>query len=815
MRNCISVNIPVVILTTLITALLFIAGYHRLEIDADIIGTLPQGDPVIADARYVIQNHPIQDQVVIDLGSAKADRDMLVRAAARIEDRLRESGLFEQVGMEEMRSLVPQLMIYIMDHLPVMFSQEALKRDIEPLLEPIRIRTKLREHLTQLAAMEGIGQARMIAVDPLGIKDRVMARLVHLALSANARIYKDYPLSMDGRHLLITARPAKSGTDSRFARRVTQLFASLQKEIDEKYLAAGHELTLTPMGAYRAALDNETKARGDIQRAVILATVGVALLLLAAFPRPYIGILALLPALAGSVAAFFIYSLFHPSISMLTLGFGGAIISITVDHGIIYLLFLDRPYTTRGVEAAHEVRAIGMLATLTTVGAFGALSFSGFPILAQVGQFAAMGIAFAFIFVHTVFPLIFPQMPPARRQSQPVLQKITHLLATKGGPSKAYIALGLAVVMLFFAKPRFYIDLSSMNSVSDETRKAEQLLATVWGDIFSNIHLVTVCADMAALHQTGDRLAQMLETDMASGVLASGFHPAMIFPGKARCRANLDAWRAFWQGDRKTDVVKTIRTAARELGFADNAFEPFFQSLDENHCPPPESDAPFYKLLGVSKHPDTGQWMQYTSLTPGDQYRAAQFYRRYVSDSVKVFDPQYFSQKLGAFLSTTFSKMVLMIAISVTILLALYFRNWKLTVIALLPLGFAFVCTLGALNLMGRPLDIPSLMLAIVILGMGIDYSLFFVRAHQRYGDPAHPSAGLIHMGVLLASASTLIGFGSLGLAQHALLRSAGLTTLLGIGFAVVGAFMLLPPLLTHVLGNKARVADLKSKKRS
>ncbi|MCP3967065.1 MAG: MMPL family transporter, partial [Lentisphaerae bacterium] len=141
----------------------------------------------------------------------------------------------------------------------------------------------------------------------------------------------------------------------------------------------------------------------------------------------------------------FVYSLFHPSISMLTLGFGGAIISITVDHGIIYLLFLDRPHETSGSKVAHEVRAIGLLATLTTVGAFSALSFSGFPILAQVGQFAALGIALAFIFVHTVFPLIFPTMPPARRQIKPFLQRVTDALALKGGKTKAYIALGLAL----------------------------------------------------------------------------------------------------------------------------------------------------------------------------------------------------------------------------------------------------------------------------------------------------------------------------------------------------------------------------------
>ena len=117
----------------------------------------------------------------------------------------------------------------------------------------------------------------------------------------------------------------------------------------------------------------------------------------------------------------------------------------------------------------------------------------------------------------------------------------------------------------------------------------------------------------------------------------------------------------------------------------------------------------------------------------------------------------------------------------------------------MLPIGFAFISTLGTLTLMGRPLDIPGLMLSVIIIGMGIDYSLFFIGAYQRYGDPLHPSYGLIRLAVFMASASTLIGFGILCTAEHTLLRSAGLTSLLGIGYAAVGAFVILPPVLNHL----------------
>jgi hypothetical protein len=91
-------------------------------------------------------------------------------------------------------------------------------------------------------------------------------------------------------------------------------------------------------------------------------------------------------------------------------------------------------------------------------------------------------------------------------------------------------------------------------------------------------------------------------------------------------------------------------------------------------------------------------------------------------------------------------------------------------------------------------------MLAIIVVGMGIDYSLFFVRSYQRYGDAAHPYFGLIRMTVFLAGASTIIGFGVLCTAQHSLLRSAGITSLLGIGYSLIGAFVILPPLLKYRL---------------
>jgi len=114
----------------------------------------------------------------------------------------------------------------------------------------------------------------------------------------------------------------------------------------------------------------------------------------------------------------------------------------------------------------------------------------------------------------------------------------------------------------------------------------------------------------------------------------------------------------------------------------------------------------------------------------------------------------------------------------------------------LLPLSFAFVCTLGTLGVMGRPLDIPALMLSVVILGMGVDYTLFMVRGYQRYRRFDHPHFSVVRTAIFMAAASTLVGFAVLLGADHNLLKSAGLISFYGIGYCLAGALLILPPLL-------------------
>ncbi|MBS3731860.1 MAG: MMPL family transporter [Desulfobacterales bacterium] len=777
-----------------------VISLFNLRFETDIISSLPRGNAVIDQGAYVLEHHPYQNRIFIDLALDEKNPDKLVAAAETLETRLQKSRVFQTVGTREMGRLFPKLMAHVTENLPVLFTAEELENEIAPILQEGRVKQRVRENLSGLFTMDGMGRSDLAVKDPLGLSGRVLEKLKHLVPAQEIRFYKGQLLSADGRHLLVIANPKKAGTGAKPAHEIDETIEEATRVLKQKYRDTEADFTVTPVGAYRAVIDNETTARTDTKTALFFATLGIACLLMLAFPRPYIGLLAFLPAVFGTVCALAFYSIWHSSISVMTIGFGAAIISITVDHGISYLLFLDQPHETKGKAVSREVRAVALLAALTSVGAFFMLSFSGFPVLGEIGQFAAFGIAFSFIFVHSCFPLLFPRLKAARRPGGFFLQSAVDRISG-GGMYKPALALVFVAVMAIFADPNFNLDIAEMNTVKKQTIAAEKRISEVWGQqLFDKVYLMAEAPNLRSLQEQSDRLARSMDGEIEAGTLSAAFSPAVVFPGKQRCQNNLAAWKKFWQDHDRKGMEKEIRRAAFALGIPGSAFSGVYKA-GKSPCNGGLAIAPeFREMLGIHYFPEADSWMLFSALTPGPEYDPEAFFSTYSDKKqVRVFDPNYYSRIISEFLSQTFVRMLIVIGISVTLLLLLFFMDPVLTGIALLPIGFSLICTLGVLSLIGLPLNIPGLMLSVVVVGMGLDYSLYMVRAFQRYRDEHHPYQAHIRMTVFLAGVSTLIGFGTLAMGEHNLMKSMGQVLVIGIAFVMAGAFSLLPPSLRYL----------------
>lgn len=268
--NSIKINYKYLFITLCILLVFLYISIRRLTLDTDIGRSLPKNDPVIGDALYLIKHHPIQDQIAIDIGLNSENPDMLVEISRDVEKKLFSSGLFKKIGMNDIQTVIPELVFNVVDRFPYLFSQKELTKSVEPLLSAKVINNLIEGNSLKLMNLEGFGQSELISKDPIGLKELVLGRMKALIPSGNSKIYKECLISSDNRHVLLTAVPSEPGTDTRQARALTALMLSIGEDLNNKYSRTGNTITVTPVGAFRAALDNETMVRNDSNRSLPL-----------------------------------------------------------------------------------------------------------------------------------------------------------------------------------------------------------------------------------------------------------------------------------------------------------------------------------------------------------------------------------------------------------------------------------------------------------------------------------------------------------------------------------------------------------------
>jgi hypothetical protein len=183
----------------------------------------------------------------------------------------------------------------------------------------------------------------------------------------------------------------------------------------------------------------------------------------------------------------------------------------------------------------------------------------------------------------------------------------------------------------------------------------------------------------------------------------------------------------------------------------------------------------------------------------GPSYQASRFADHAQAAGFAVFDGAHFGEGLNEFLGTAFKRMLLIVAPFVLIAVGLSFQNLRLVLLVLFPVVLSLIATLGTFGLLERPIDIPGLMIAVVVLGMGTNFSVYLVHAHQRYPDASHPIHDSVRIAALLDGGATVLGMGVMAASSHVAAQGAGLSGLLGIGFSLFGALVLLPPILQAV----------------
>ncbi|MAT95007.1 MAG: hypothetical protein CME59_20755 [Halioglobus sp.] len=141
--------------------------------------------------------------------------------------------------------------------------------------------------------------------------------------------------------------------------------------------------------------------------------------------------------------------------------------------------------------------------------------------------------------------------------------------------------------------------------------------------------------------------------------------------------------------------------------------------------------------------------------------------------------------------------------LAILVMFLLLFRSLSLSLVALAPNMLAAGLVLGIMGALGIPLDIMTITIAAIVVGIGVDDCIHYVHRYLRefpvdrdYRATMHRCHNSIGRAMYYTTLTVVIGFSTLTLSNFNPSLYFGLLTVLAMVAAVLGALLLLPRLI-------------------
>ena len=147
--------------------------------------------------------------------------------------------------------------------------------------------------------------------------------------------------------------------------------------------------------------------------------------------------------------------------------------------------------------------------------------------------------------------------------------------------------------------------------------------------------------------------------------------------------------------------------------------------------------------------------------------------------------------------------------VAIVIVLLLDFRTIRLAAIALIPLTMGMASAVGVLALFGGTLNPANLIAFPLILGVGVDNGVHVLNDYRRRTKRKPYELGFATgYGIFISAVTTIVGFGTLMIAQHKGLASLGLALTVGQMACMCTALLFLPAMLGDDQRHEADAED-------
>lgn len=445
------------------------------------------------------------------------------------------------------------------------------------------------------------------------------------------------------------------------------------------------------------------------------------------------------------------------------------------------------------LRVTRELATPCLVTTLTTAAAFLSFATSDLATFFRFGWISAFGVVACLLLTFTLLPVLIEMLPPAGQRSvrasrawDAVLDAILRASERRAVPlllASSALLLVCAVGWLGYLR----VDTDWRESLGEKSRVVQ------------------------SMRFMEDRLGQ-----------SSSFEIELRLPPEAQLEdpatlAQIEQFSGFLSGldqiSTTTSIVDVIRRVNRLLHDDDPAFDRPGDTLEAN--------AEILELIGFEDPDLRRSWISFDrsrvrlSATAPEHAvstlgRVLSAIRRYAEDELPATWGLLISGEAAIQFdwirdvqSTQVRSFPTALAL-VFILVAISLRSLRLAVAALIPTVLPIVVTLGTMGWIGMSLDVGRAMIAVVLLGIGVDDSIHILSHYQiqrRAGEGPRAAirAALLHTGRAVVTTSLALSLGFLTLMGSAWqsIASFGFFVAIAILAALAAALFVLPALIT------------------
>ncbi|MDQ6809983.1 MAG: MMPL family transporter, partial [Verrucomicrobiota bacterium] len=504
-------------------------------------------------------------------------------------------------------------------------------------------------------------------------------------------------------------------------------------------------------------------------------------------------------------------------LNMVTVGFCAILIGLGVDFAILvfgrYQQARDEgaDYSQAVSESVSSLGRAIFFGALTTAVGFLALLLAGSVGFTQLGVLIALGIAFAGIFMMTVFFLFLPRKSVPRRRDW-IFTAVKHYVRwTVARPAKMLwistpILLGLTIVA-FLPKPPLIFDVST-HSMEPKRSDAGYALSTImqkmptrWEPAIGIIE----SRNEQEMHDYWQKVAAHWTDLQKAGKIKSFSTPAALAMSPERAAAN----RRKLEAVNIPAVRDALEAAIAAEGFSRDSFNSAFALVDQLQGAAYTSvRLPGWRTL----LPETSSWwflvdryfaqdpLLSTGFVTTNEPIATQAQKEMLRAELPVAGVPMvlsgWSFTLTDLVPWSHRQLILISALMAVFdatLLAILYRNWRLWLIQIATLALAVASMIASMKLLQIPLNLLNVLAFRLVLAIGVDYGIYVLLVWQKTQKLDHDVAGVVKP-VILAALTAICGFGSLGAANNPTLAGLGYACAIGLFWSLAATiFFTLP----------------------